>query len=69
MKGWKPDGTEIELRPGQAEVVCRILDWHEDGMYTALPPVEPGFGKTVIMTTVQEYIRRGGGRGGSDGAR
>lgn len=62
MRGWKPDGTEVELRPAQAELVRSILDWHEDGTYAVLPAVGSGFGKTVVMSTVQEYIRRGGGR-------
>jgi hypothetical protein len=65
MRGWKPDGTEVDLYPEQAELVRRILDWHEDGTYAVLPPVGRGFGKTVVMSTVQEYIRRGGGRDGT----
>lgn len=54
MKGWTPDGTEVELAPQQEIVVREILAW--DGKH-GVHFVQMGRqgGKSVIIATAARY--------------
>lgn len=54
MKGWTPDGTEVELAPQQEIAVREILAWDGDHNVTLVPMGRQG-GKSVILATVNRY--------------
>lgn len=60
VKGVNEAGREIELLPWQAEVVAKILDWHQNGSSHLLPRMGPRSGKTVVMATVLHELSKQG---------
>jgi hypothetical protein len=54
VKGWTPNGTEVELAPQQEIAVREILAWdHEHGVF--LVTLGRQGGKSVIIATAARY--------------
>jgi hypothetical protein len=54
MKGWTPNGTEVELAPQQEIAVREILSWDGTHGVTLIQMGRRG-GKSVILATVNRY--------------
>lgn len=53
MKGWMPDGTEIELMPWQEEVVKMYMDINDRKLYIAMMPTGGrAWGGSVVTATI-----------------
>jgi hypothetical protein len=54
VKGWTPDGAEVELVPWQEQAVRDFLAW-DGGHSLALPQRGRGAGKSVVIATAARY--------------
>lgn len=59
MKGITPAGEIIELTPLQADLVNDVRRWARSDSILALPHIGRQGGKSVILSTVAEYDKRG----------
>lgn len=59
MRGWAPDGSELELTGQQAGMVRKVLTWTYGGRPVTLPTLGRGSGREVVLSTIAEYLRRG----------
>jgi hypothetical protein len=57
VRGWTPDGKEVELLPWQECLVRGYLECRDAGCISVLPVHARGYGKSVVAETISRLER------------